>query len=310
MKKLTTFIFIIFCFSTFYAQTPSVSDDEESLKNVIESESIAFLAGDADKVRSYYNFQPYTWGTVTFANGMSLHETGEAFGKFYDRIKPTPIISDKHSEFVYKINGNQAWVTNLVTRINKTDNTTIQSRQLRCFEKVNGAWKIVALSSHPIKINDGITSQMEEEAIKKVIIDETKAFNEGNIEALMDAHGDVPYFQWAVTNGGEPGDALTYRSTKAFKDWAINLPWFKNYNPNNPPKPSATQMLKDNWNIQIKGNIAIVTLDEHWINEQAKTKLDVTISKILEKLNGKWKIINTAAVGDFKDATPPIRSKY
>ena len=213
------------------------------------------------------------------------------------------------SNWNIQIRGNVAWARFIET-VKQADGSDLSLHDLRVLEKQqDNKWRIALLGGFTIT-EPPVPVSIEEEAIKKVIIDETKAFNEGNIEALMDAHGDVPYFQWAVTNGGEPGDALTYRSTKAFKDWAINLPWFKNYNPNNPPKPSATQMLKDNWNIQIKGNIAIVTLDEHWINEQAKTKLDVTISKILEKLNGKWKIINTAAVGDFKDATPPIRSKY
>lgn len=307
--KNTVLFFCFLCLTTqLSAQTPSVNADEEAIKKVISDESDAFLAGDANKVRTYFNFQPYAWGTVTFANGMSLHEVGESFSKFYDRIKPNPNITANHTDYVFRINGNQAWVTNIKTDINKANNTSSKSHQLRCFEKANGVWKIVALSSHPINVP--IAQAVEEEAIKKLIIDEGIAFNQGNIDAFMATQIDAPYLIWTVTNGGEPGDVLTYRGYKALKEFAMSLPWFKNFKPEKAQSETVptNTAIRDNWNFQFRGNVAIVNFDEHWDTE--KQKVNVTVIKVLEKINGNWKITNTSALADFKDATPPIRSKY
>jgi hypothetical protein len=150
----------------------------------------------------------------------------------------------------------------------------------------------------------------DEEAIKKVISDEGIAFNQGNIDAFMNTQVDAPYLLWTVTNGGEPGDVLTYRGYKALKEFAMNLPWFKNFKPESDQtaKVPTNTAMRDNWNFQFRGNVAIVNFDEHWDTE--KQKVNVTVIKVLEKINGNWKITNTSALADFKDATPPIRTKY
>ena len=132
-----------------HAIVPTINPEEEAIKKVVESENAAFLAGDADKVRSFYNFQPYAWGTVSFTNGKSLHAEGEAFNKFYDVIKPQNNLTTEHKDYTFKINGNTAWQTNNMIQTNSTNDKKGYSHQLRCFEKINGVWKIVALSSHP-----------------------------------------------------------------------------------------------------------------------------------------------------------------
>ena len=163
---------------------------------------------------------------------------------------------------------------------------------------------------HVLK-NDRIDSaQSNEEAIKKVILNEGIAFSQGNIDAFMDTYKYSPDILWTVTNGMEPGDVLTFRGYDALKSFSQSLPWFKNFKPENSEKVPTDGALRDNWNFQFKGNIAIVNFDEHWINDKAKSKVDLTGIKILERINGQWKIITTSALADFKDATPPIRSKY
>lgn len=150
----------------------------------------------------------------------------------------------------------------------------------------------------------------DEEAIKKCLSDEGIAFSQGNINAFMDTYNPVPYLLWTVTNGMDPGDVLTFRGYDALKAFAQNLPWFKNFKPENSPKMTTDGTIRDNWNFQFRGNTAIVNFDEHWINDKEKSKVDLTVIKILEKINGQWKMMTTSALGDFKDATPPIRSKY
>lgn len=300
--------YLYFLFVSMLCVTPVLSQktDEEAIKKVIESENAAFLAGNADKVRSYYSFKPYAWGTVTFANGVSLHETGEAFSKFYDRIKPNPNVTAKHTDYVFKINGNQGWVTNLNTQTNKIDNSSTQSHQLRCLEKVNDVWKIVALSSHPIKKDGGVTPQMDEEAIKKVIISETEHWLDQDVEAWSNSFVQAPYLTWTVTNGSDPGDGLTVRGWEGLKDFMKG--WFAKDQSAFVKEMRKSKMTRDQWQIQIRGNVAWVSYNQK--SEDAKQMVNSTETRVLERINGVWKVAMQATVADFKDAVPPIRSKY
>jgi len=149
----------------------------------------------------------------------------------------------------------------------------------------------------------------EEEAIKNLVIEEGRAFMRGNLEAFMGFYANTPYILWTVTNLGEPGDVLTFRGYDALKGYAESMPWFKSFKPENSQRP-VPDPVRNNWQFQFRGNIAMVNFDEHWINDKANTKVTGTVIKILERINDQWKIITTSVLVDFKDATPPIRTKY
>jgi hypothetical protein len=430
------------------ATTPSVNPEEEAIKAVIEGENAAFNAGDVEKTRSFFNFQPYNIGVLTTQNGVTYVEAGEKFNNFYKSFKASKITAT-HYNYNIKINGNTAWETNDQTQM-EDGKVLLTSHQMRCLEKVNGAWKIVTFSAHhskpqtetPPSINSEeeaikkviidemdafLTSNLEawanaqmqtpyhstlhklanvssavgwdkkyenakkgfgtpndiaykksylkanrtdwniqirgtvawarwkdmwdmvngtelpmynlkilekqnnqwriahagvytapeetfnqakeEEAIKKVIIEEGRDFGRGNLEAFMGAYANVPHVLWTVTNLGEPGDVLTYRGYDALKSFAESMPWFKTFKPEDAQKP-VSDAPRDNWQFQFRGNIAMVNFEEHWINDKTKAKVDATVIKNFEKINGQWKLITTSALADFKDATPPIRTKY
>jgi hypothetical protein len=293
----------------------TVQSEEETIKKVIIDEMDAYITSNVEAWANAQMQTPYHSTLHKFVNVSSAvgwdkkYEDAKknfgtpndiAYKKSYDKVNRT--------DWNIQIRGNVAWARWKDTW-DMVNGSVLPMYNLKILEKQNNQWRIshAGVYSAP---EETFNQAKEEEAIKKVILNEGIAFSQGNIDAFMDTYADVPYLIWTVTNGGEPGDVLTYRGYKALKEWAMNLPWFKNYKPDSPPSPNANVWEKDNWNIEIKGNIAIVNFDEHWLYGKEKSKLNVTVIKILERINGKWKFINTSALGDFKDAVPPIRSKY
>ena len=237
--------------------------------------------------------------------------TRDQFQKWYE-MKTWKFGEWTTTELKVQQMGNKAIATGVQfhTIVELSDNKT-QSRNERftyLYEYKSGKWLWVYGQHTPIVAQQ---TPAEEESVKKVILDESEYFSAGNLDAFMNCYAQVPYLLWTVTNGMEPGDVLTFRGYDALKSFAQGLPWFKNYKPENSQKSKPNNGLtKDNWNFQFRGNIALVTYDEHWKNEEKKTNVDLTVTKTLERINGKWKLIITTALADFKDATPPIRTKY
>ena len=337
MKSTLIFCFLTLCATTFFAQTtptlaqslaeqntgtkstPSVSAEEEALKKVVTAETEGYCKRDFAVWANSYVDAPTTSSMLT-PNGPYASLAGTTdFQKMSKGMKAWMAASPqsemqvtKCDNWVSRVNGNMAWIMYDQFNVMTKTGTKMKSRELRVLEKVNGEWKISSSSSiWDFKNAELPTPNPEDEEIKQLIIGENEAFSAGNIDAFMDCYAQVPYLLWTVTNGMEPGDVLTFRGYDALKAFAQGLPWFKNYkpNPNATPKPN-NGMTKDNWNIQFRGNVALVTFDEHWKNEEKKTNVDLTVTKTLEKINGKWKLIITSALADFKDATPPIRTKY
>jgi hypothetical protein len=132
-------------------ETFNQAKEEEAIKQVIEGENAAFNAGDVEKTRSFFNFQPYNIGMLTTQNGVTVYKAGEEVNNFYKSFKASKITAT-HSNFNIKITGNTAWETNDQTQM-EDGKVLLTSHQMRCLEKVNGAWKIVTFSAHHSKPN-------------------------------------------------------------------------------------------------------------------------------------------------------------
>jgi hypothetical protein len=62
------------------------------------------------------------------------------------------------------------------------------------------------------------------------------------------------------------------------------------------------------WNFRFLGNVA-------WVSYRSTFKMGQDLIpaaelKVFEKIDGQWKISATASIGDYKNATPPIKSSY
>ncbi len=148
----------------------------------------------------------------------------------------------------------------------------------------------------------------EEEAIKKVLIHETEMWLDRNLEAWSASFVHEPYLTWTVTNGGDPGDVVTMRGWEALETFMRG--WFQGNTAELAKEMRKSKMTRDQWNIQIRGDIAYVSFEQHSEDDEKHTKSSSTETRVCEKTNGVWKVAMQATLADFKDATPPIRSKY
>ena len=201
-----------------------------------------------------------------------------------------------------------AWV-NFTQKTKTIRAETYTSYETRLMHKEGGKWKINvvnALWDYKNVVMPAVNP--DEEEIKKLMVDETNYFVERDFDKWAEGIVHEPYIIWTVTNGGEPGDVLTFRGWDSLKtfmsDFLGKLP------PAFTTAMKKTTVTRDKWQIQIRGNTAFVSFNQHTENVEKQTKSDITETRVLERINGAWKIAMQATLVDFKDATPPIRTKY
>ena len=147
------------------------------------------------------------------------------------------------------------------------------------------------------------TTNAEEEAIKAVIIGQTDAYVRRDFDAWVSFLVDSPQTSRSVTPNSSPGTVI-YR--QGFAEMKQNMKRGMLAS----PKSEMTSDGRDNWNIKINGNMAWARFVEHTTLVATNTKLDLVGLTVLEKINGQWKISTSAAIADFKNASPPMRSTY
>lgn len=153
-----------------------------------------------------------------------------------------------------------------------------------------------------------VSVKADEEAIRQAIVNETTHWLDLNYDGWASCYLHTPYLTWTVTNGGEPGDVVTMRGWDSLDEFMKN--WFKSENANFATELKKTKTTRDHWQIQVRGNVAWASFEENHENETEQTKSSSTETRVLEKMDGQWKIVMLSALADFKDATPPIRTRY
>lgn len=143
----------------------------------------------------------------------------------------------------------------------------------------------VLLISTAVTVRDAHRSiATEEEAIKKVIIEETEAFWNKDFKQLSSYWVHEEYVRvvgWWETGG------VTVR-----KGWSVIGPRMENVIKENPEK-NQQNVARENFNIRISGNMAWVTFEQYGTDTGEKAMDMPGLSyetRILEKHNGHWKI--------------------
>ena len=143
-------------------------------------------------------------------------------------------------------------------------------------------------------------AQTEDEiAVKKVVMAESDARD--NFEAWIDCYADSP--QTSYTNTGSPGTAVYRKGFEEIKE-------AKKKSLATSFQSGFTLDSQDDWVIRVVGDMAWVRSTQHFTILATNTKLTAFNLKVLEKINGKWKISTATWIGDFKNATPPMRPTY
>lgn len=126
-----------------------------------------------------------------------------------------------------------------------------------------------------------ITSPEEQEAIKKVIADESKFFYARNIEKWTNCYRQTPQTYWAKIEKEEGFQK---------EGWDNIMPFVTNYFKENPKAIKAT-FKRENYNFRkVNPTYIWVTFDQ---TRTVKDKRDLSKeTRILELIKGEWKMVN------------------
>ncbi|QJW88522.1 hypothetical protein HNV11_03605 [Spirosoma taeanense] len=135
----------------------------------------------------------------------------------------------------------------------------------------------------------GSLAQADHDAIKRVLRSETEGFFKRDKAEWANAWAHTPYINFAANLYG--GDFLLVQG------------W------NNLEKQFASQfkskkvtdkvvVQNSNYNIHQNGNMAFVAYDQTLVDSHGKTTSKE--SRVVEKINGQWKIINVIALTNLK----------
>jgi hypothetical protein len=312
--KNALLLFCLLAISTqIFAQAPSVNSDEDAIKKVITDESTAWANHDTTAYFAAWADNDLTQGAWNNRNlSISTYSGLEAIKKSVrDGIKANPTKFyqpniERKDWLIKLLSPEWAWVnfTQKTKNVREQINT---SHETRLMHKEGGAWKINivnALWDYKNVVQPAVNP--DEEDIKAVILKETELWLDQNHDAWAESFIHEPYLTWSVTNGGEPGDVITMRSWDSLNTYMTA--WFKNDMSGLTKEWRKSKTSRDKWQIQIRSNVAYVSFNQRVEGE--KQKSDSTETRVLEKINGKWRIAMQATLADFKDATPPIRTKY
>ena len=136
----------------------------------------------------------------------------------------------------------------------------------------------------------GSLAQSDQEAIKRVLRDETEGFFKRDKARWAGAWAHKPYVHFAANLYG--GDFML------IKGWNNLEKQFANQFKSSKLTDKVT-VQNGNYTIHQNGSMAFVTYDQTLLDSHGKTTSKE--SRVLEKLDGRWKIINVVALTNLKD---------
>ena len=143
MKKLITFFIALFISAASFGQN---TNDESTIKNVIEGETLAFANADLAQWSDYFVHERYVRWSVSpkmYFNGWdSLYAGAKSFLENSSGRKDANALHKiNRTDWDIHINGNMAFVKFVQT----WEGNAGPSQQFRVLEKINGKWKIAML---------------------------------------------------------------------------------------------------------------------------------------------------------------------
>lgn len=283
MKKLTlTLAFLSGCllgFSQKNFTTATLQQILDEYKKDSKTYFINYLSDDFRDINSQGIFQNKK--EIIKANSQNILTT-ELFEPIIYSSGELAIVSGIHQTVLKGTDGNS-----ITSRANVT----------YTFLHKNNKWMFVASQRFPASI----TKEVEEEAIKKTILGEFDAWLNRDLSAWSEYYVDSPQNIYMITPGRSAGQ-LVYRT--GFENMKISSE--KNFK--TPVNGLFDIIKREDWKIKIFGNVAYVSYKSTF--KMGDVLVPAAELKVLEKIYGKWKISATAAIGDYKNATPPIKSSY
>ena len=129
------------------------------------------------------------------------------------------------------------------------------------------------------------------EAIKALLVNETKAFFEIDYKTWSDSWAHVPYAFWSFADTTD---------VNSFSGWDSIDKGFAEYF--KTAKPSKAQIDRTWLDIRVYGNAAYARFTQH-VKDDSTRPAQAEV-RVLEKIKGKWKIVCVSVIAIEKENEP------
>ena len=263
------------------AQTPALGPEETAVKAVIERETEVFAAGNLEKWSATRTHTENSLtisqgpGSTSITRGWKQQLADAAWVKdFPGGVK----ISVERTNWNIRVSGNVAWATYDQTlsapQIGLKDRRTTE---IRCLEKTGGQWTITVLTYTEI-LPPADTTEVQE-AIKKVLREETQAYMDADIAkwTALHSHDENETAIWNNSDGTYGG----------FVGWAGLEAWATD---DFSKRGKYTDKLAyDHYKFTVMGNMAFVAYDQTATTADGKA-IKSREHRVLVRQDGQWKI--------------------
>lgn len=138
----------------------------------------------------------------------------------------------------------------------------------------------------------GKISSNDEEQIKLLIERETKAFFEIDRKTWEDSWAHVPYAFWSFADTTDVNSFSGWDEiNKGFNDYFVTS------------KPSEAKINRQWLHVKVTGNLAYVRFTQ-LVNDNNIVRPGQAEIRVLEKINGTWKIICVSVIAIQKNSRP------
>lgn len=147
----------------------------------------------------------------------------------------------------------------------------------------------------------------EEKEIMAVIESETDCFFKRDYDCWQEkfAHSDYAYQAWSNADG-------TFDASVGWDSINKNLGKFIKENPNEKEEAGHSHPIVKRKNVRFKfygNNAAHLTWDQYNSDRQKQYYLQSKEVRLMEKIDGQWKIVNVSAFWNYKNKIPLAQVK-
>jgi hypothetical protein len=144
LASMSVIAFLLLLAPTARAQ----SADETAIKKVCEAETRAWLDKDLANFNNCWQVRPYSRAVVTTEEGVTINIVAAQMQSLQAEAMGGEG-TFANSNYLIHVDGNMAWAT--YDEVKTDSKGQHPSYEFRMLEKVDGSWKIVAMSVHHYK---------------------------------------------------------------------------------------------------------------------------------------------------------------
>jgi len=164
------------------------------------------------------------------------------------------------------------------------------------------AGSLLLCQSCNLAAEKAIDEELETAKIISVIEEETECFFRRDYDCWQDkfTHTDYSYQAWSNSDG-------TFDASVGWEAIEKNLGKYIKENPSDPEEPGSSHPVvkRENMKVKFYGNQAAhITWDQYNSNRSQEYFLHSKEVRLMERVEGDWKIVNVSAFWNYKNRIP------